>query len=188
MDTDVADTDYVTHEEWMQLNNIIQRIDSNVDAPSTKQEPSPVSVIYMPLPVPGISSNVYLAIVHTVGMSPQQSAANVPPISKTICRKIGKQSKDKLNRKRKVGERGKDKLGPEKKRRAPKSCGLCQRGNKFISFEGKEGCKYNITNVHLPVCAYSSDHKIRIHMCQAIIYASKISHRNYQTKTQTNNT
>ena len=66
MDTDVADTDYVTHEEWMQLNNIIQRIDSNVDAPSTKQEPSPVSVIYMPLPVPGISSNVYLAIVHTV--------------------------------------------------------------------------------------------------------------------------
>lgn len=122
------------------------------------------------------------------GMSPQQSAANVPPISKTICRKIGKQSKDKLNRKRKVGERGKDKLGPEKKRRAPKSCGLCQRGNKFISFEGKEGCKYNITNVHLPVCAYSSDHKIRIHMCQAIIYASKISHRNYQTKTQTNNT
>ena len=61
-------------------------------------------------------------------------------------------------------------------------------GNKFISFEGKEGCKYNITNVHLPVCAYSSDHKIRIHMCQAIIYASKISHCNYQTKTQTNNT
>ena len=43
MDTDVADTNDVTHEEWMQLNNIIQRIDSNVDAPSTKQEPSPVS-------------------------------------------------------------------------------------------------------------------------------------------------
>ena len=131
MDTDVADTDDVTHEEWMQLNNIIQRIDSNVDAPSTKQEPSPVSVIYMPLPVP--VTHVYqatyiLPLFIPYGMSPQQSAANMPPISKPICkRKIGKQSKDKLNRKRKVGERGKDKLGPEKKRRAPKSCGLCQR-------------------------------------------------------------
>ena len=121
MDTDVADTEDVTHEEWMQLNNVIQRIDSNVDAPSTKQESSPVSVIYMPLPVP--VTHVYqatyiLPLFIPYGMSPQQSAANMPRISNPICkRKVSKQSKDKLNRKRKVGERGKDKLGSEKKRR-----------------------------------------------------------------------
>ena len=51
IDADVVDTD-VTAEEWMQLNNIIRRIDSDIDvSPSIKPDTPPASVIYVPLPV-----------------------------------------------------------------------------------------------------------------------------------------
>ena len=124
MDTDVVDTDVVTDKEWMRLNEIIQRIDSDVDEqPSTKRETPPALVVYVPQPVP-IPIPVPITQIHHVPLFipycvRQQPWAGIPhPMSKENCKQkdICKQNTDRGDvtiqkpiRKQKNGERGKDK-------------------------------------------------------------------------------
>ena len=123
MDTDVVNTD-VTHKEWMRLNKIIQRIDSDVDeTPSTNRETPPELVVYVPRPVP-VPITIPITQVHHVPLFipyciPQQPWAGIShPTPKPTCKQkdIGIRNTDRGDisiqkpiRKRKNGERGKDK-------------------------------------------------------------------------------
>lgn len=123
---DVMDID-ITHDEWMKLNAIIERIESDVEedvpVPNTAKPETLPSVLYVPLPIPIPMTHIhhvplFIPIPYCI---PQQSSASIsPPTPKPIdkrniyeyVRKSDKGCKalQKRNRKRKNGERCIDKI------------------------------------------------------------------------------
>ena len=115
IDADVVDT-VVTAEEWMQLNNIIQRIDSDVDvSPSNiKPDTPPTYYINVPLPVSIPITHIHHVPFFRPFCITQRPSMILPPIPKSPREQTNNKQRKvvlKTIRKREVCEEGKDKNG-----------------------------------------------------------------------------